>query len=323
MKIFIAVDMEGVSGVENAHDVIPGLAGYPVFRRVMAGDANAVVDGAFRGGATEVVVADGHAMQTNMLPVDVDPRATLKSGGAGLVQFKGLTPDVDGVCLIGFHAKSGTPDGVLSHSFLSSFLDLRLNGRSIGEAEFGAYLLASYGIPVIMVSGDDTTVAQTRRVIGAQAEYVEVKKAHGRMSADHQPLSVTRPLLRAAAERAVAGLLDGTRAIAPLPEPVEMELDLALAPTEAMPDMLERNARFAEPADAPPMSDFEFLRTFEELDSPRAGTIRVTGSVEDVYRAISRLCGHFMMRNMDWMSTEMARRIPYARDLDEWREDAR
>jgi D-amino peptidase len=324
MKIFIAVDMEGISGVESAHDVIPGLGGYSTFRRVMAGDANAVIDGAIRGGATEVVVADGHAMQTNMLPGDVDPRATLKSGGAGLVQFKGLTPDTDAVILVGFHAKSGTPNGILSHSFLSSFLDLRLNGQSIGEAELGTYLLASYGIPVVMLSGDDTTVGQTRPVIGEQAEYVAVKTAHERMRADHQPLSVTRPALREAAQRAVRRLAEGD--IAPVAAPgeqVEMELDLAVAPTDAMPDMLERNARFAEAADARPMNDFEFLRTFEELDSPREGTVRVTGSMEDAYRAISRLCGHFMMRNIDWMSTVMAERIPYSRDLDEWRDDTR
>jgi D-amino peptidase len=319
MKIFIAVDMEGISGVESPHDVIPGLAGYSTFRRTMAGDANAAVEGAFRGGATEVVVADGHAMQTNMLPGDVDSRATLKSGGAGLVQFKGLTPDVDAVFLIGFHAKSGTPDGVLSHSFLSSFLDLRLNGASLGEAEFGTYLLASYGIPVIMLSGDDTVIRQTRPVIGEQAEYVRTKAAHTRMSADHEPLSVTRPALREAAERAVRNLRD-FRTITPLNGPVEMDLRLALEPTESMPDMLERNARFAEPADAPPMNDFAFLRSFEELDSPRDGTIRVVGSIEDVYRAISRLCNHFMMRNMDWMSTDLSARIPYSRDLDAWRE---
>jgi hypothetical protein len=102
-----------------------------------------------------------------------------------------------------------------------------------------------------------------------------------------------------------------------------MEIDLALEPTDAMPDMLERNARFAEPADAPAMSDFDFLRSFEELDSPRDGTIRVSGSMEDVYRAASRLCGHFMMRNIDWMSTEVAQRIPYSRNLDEWREETR
>jgi D-amino peptidase len=318
MKVFVAVDMEGISGVESVHDVIPGLAGYSTFRRVMAGDANAVVAGALDAGATEVVVADGHAMQTNMLPGDVDARATLKSGGARLVQFKGLAPDVDGVMLVGFHSRSGTPNGILSHSFLSSFLDLRLNGRSIGEAELGTYLLASYGVPVVLLSGDDTTVEQVRPVLGEQVEYVTVKQAHDRMRADHDPLSVTRPRLREAAARAVERLRGGAQPIAAPAEPVELELDLALEPTEAMPDMLERNARFAEHHGARPMNDFDFLRSCEELESPRAGTIRVTGSMGDVYGAVSRLCGHLMMRNIDWMSTVVAERIPYSRRLDAW-----
>lgn len=319
MKVFIAADMEGITGVESIHDVTLGLAGYDLFRGVMAADVNAVVDGAFRGGADEVVVADGHALQFNLRPADVDPRATLKSGGADLVQFKGLTDDVDAVLLVGFHAKSGTPDGILSHSFLSSFLDIRLDGRSVGEAEFAAYLLAARGIPVVFLSGDDTTIAQTRPVLGEDVEYVEVKQATGRMSARHLPPDESRRLLAEGAARAVARVAAGVRPIEPLPAGFDMEIDLATEPDDAMPDMLERNARFADAAGAAGMADFDFLRSLEPLDSPRPGTIRVTGDVEHNYRAVSRLCGRFMLRNLDWLLDVVAPRVPYERDLEPWR----
>jgi D-amino peptidase len=321
MKTFIAVDMEGISGVESVHDIAPGLAGYSTFRRVMAGDVNAAVDGAFRGGATEVVVADGHGLQTNLLPGDLDPRATLRSGSAQLVQFKGLTPDVDAAFLIGFHAKSGTPNGVLSHTFLSAFLDLRVNGRSIGEAELGTYFLASLGIPVVLLSGDDTAVAQVRPVLGGHVEYVAVKSARSRTDADHLPLSATHPLLSAAAERAMTAI-QAVEPIQPLPEPIELEIDLALEPTDAMPDMLERNARFSDQPDARPMNDFEFLLSFEELDAPTEGTVRLIGSVAEVYRAVTRFAGYFMARTVDWIEAELAPRTPYTRDLAQWRQGA-
>jgi D-amino peptidase len=322
MKVFIAADMEGITGVESIHDVTLGLAGYQLFRRVMAGDVNAVVDGAFRGGADEVVVADGHALQSNLRPADVDPRATLKSGGAGLVQFKGLTDDVDAVLLVGFHAKSGTPRGILSHSFLSSFHDIRLDGRSVGEAEFAAYLLAARGIPVVFLSGDDTTIAQTRPVLGDAVEYVQVKQARGRMSGDHLPPQECRRKLAEGAARAVARAAEGIAPIEPLPAVFDMEIDLATEADDAMPDMLVRNARFSEAPDAPEMADFDFLRSLEPLDSPRPGTIRVTGDVDHAYRTVSRLCGHFMLRNLDWLLDVVAPRVPYERDLEPWRDAA-
>ncbi|MCW2952926.1 MAG: hypothetical protein JWQ48_2096 [Conexibacter sp.] len=319
MRIYVSVDMEGISGVESVHDIAPGLAGYPTFRRAMAQDANAAIEGAFRGGAGHVLVADGHAMQTNILPADLDPRAQLKSGPAPLVQFKGLTADVDAVLLVGHHAKSGTPDGILSHSFLSSLLDVRLDGRSLGESELAAQLLAARGIPVVLLSGDDATLAQGRATLGEGVEYVEVKRARSRTSADHDPPAEVRERLRDAAERAVRAVAaGGVEPIAAPGDQVELEIDLALAPNDAMPDMLERNQRFADAADAPPLNDFDYLRSLEPFDSTRPGTIRVAGTIDDAYHAISRICAHLMARNIDWMLTEVAPSMPYARDLAPW-----
>lgn len=323
MRIFIAADMEGISGVERVHDVMLGLDGYETFRGVMAGDVNATIEGACRAGASRITVADGHALQTNIRPTDLDTRAELKSGAAELVQLKGLASDVKGAFLVGFHAKSGTVDGVLSHSFLSSFLDIRLNGRSVGEAELAAWVLAARGIPVALLSGDDTTIAQTRPVLGDAVEYVEVKRARSRTSADHPPLADTRRRLRQGAERAVARLRSGLQPIPPIEGEAELEIDLALAPNEGMPDMLGRNARFADRADAGAVSDLEFVRSLEPLDSPRPGTIRLTGDVVDLYAAIGRLAGRLMLRNLDWLLNEVAPRSAYGRDLTPWREPRR
>jgi D-amino peptidase len=318
VKIFISADMEGISGVERVEDVISGLPGYEVFRRVMAGDVNAVVEGAFDGGATEVVVADGHARMTNIRPADLDPRARLKSGmSRDLLQLKGVSREFDAVLYVGYHAMSGTPVGVLSHTYMSSLLDVRVNGVSRGEAEINAYALATLGVPVVFLSGDDVTIAQARAVIG-DVEYVQTKRATGRLSADHRPLEESRRLLTERARNAVAGLT-GTRPEPPLlEEPVTVEIDLAVEPG-AMADMRERNRRFIDDDEDVALSDFELITRYEPgLDVPREGTVAVTGSLVECYRTVARLAMHFADRNLTWLADDVGDQAGYDRDLDSW-----
>jgi D-amino peptidase len=317
VKIFVSADMEGISGVERVEDVIPPLPGYDVFRRVMAGDVNAVIDGAIRAGATEVVVADGHARMTNIRPEDLDPRARLKSGmSRDLLQLKGISPDFDAVLYVGYHAMSGTA-GVLSHTYMSSLLDVRVNGMPRGEAEINAYALATLGVPVIFLSGDDTTIAQARAVIG-DVEYVQTKRATGRLSAEHLPLEESRRLLSEGAHTAVSALT-GTRPELPvLDEPVTVEIDLSTKPG-AMSDMLERNRRFIDSDEDISLSDFELVARYEPgLDVVRDGTVAVTGSLVDCYRTVARLAMHFVDRNLAWLSEDVGDAAGYHRDLDPW-----
>ena len=63
MKIYIFVDIEGISGVSNRKYISmdegrPDLVA--LARKYMAEDTNACIEGCFRGGASEVIVRDGH-----------------------------------------------------------------------------------------------------------------------------------------------------------------------------------------------------------------------------------------------------------------------
>ena len=75
MKILIAADMEGISGVTHWDQVSPGHAEYERFRRVMTAEVNAAVQGAYEGGAQEVSVSDGHSNASNILVEELDRRA--------------------------------------------------------------------------------------------------------------------------------------------------------------------------------------------------------------------------------------------------------
>ena len=77
MKILIAVDMEGITGVTTWDQVTPGHAEYTRFRKLMTQDVNAAIRGACEAGADDIVVADGHSSGTNILLEELDPKAII------------------------------------------------------------------------------------------------------------------------------------------------------------------------------------------------------------------------------------------------------
>ena len=88
MKILIAVDMEGITGVVHWDQVYPDRPEYPRFCKLMTGDVNAAIRGTFAGGATSVIVTDGHNTGRNILIEELDPRATLNSGSPSQVAYR-------------------------------------------------------------------------------------------------------------------------------------------------------------------------------------------------------------------------------------------
>jgi D-amino peptidase len=310
VKVFVSIDMEGVCGVERVHEVTPGRAAYDLFCRVMAGDANAVVDGAIAGGATEVVVTDGHARMTNIDPRHLDPRARLKSGHGRLLQLKGISAEFDAALFVGYHSSTGTA-GVLSHTFVSSFLDVRVDGVSLGEAGVNDRVLRSLGVPLVFLSGDDVAIAEARPALGELA-YVETKRATGRTSAVHPPFAETRARLREAARQAVAG----AKPVRADDREVTIEIDLATGPERSFPpDAPARNARFLDAPESPEVSDFELLVDLHGLESSQRGTVLLVGPVETAYATLGQLAGSLMERNLEWLYRSTAAE-PYTRDVD-------
>ena len=226
MKVFVAVDMEGTTGLERLEEIFRGLPGFDTFRQVMAGDANAVVRGAIEGGATEVVVSDSHGYMCNIHPDDVLPGVQLRRGQLQRTwcQAKGLEGDCDAVIMIGFHAKSGTENGILSHTWITGFRDVRVNGNSVPEPSLNTLLAGDMGVPVIMLSGDDLVAVQASPVLG-DIEYVQLKKSVGFFEGDHLPIDRTRKLLRESAKRAVKSARNRQPVV--LKGPVTIEVDVS------------------------------------------------------------------------------------------------
>src|SRR6185503_4513572 len=180
LKVFISVDMEGLAGVVTNTDVSPTGPDYPHFRAIMAAEANAAVDGAFRAGATEVLVRDGHGSKQNLLPGDVDPRARLLRGQSvgPKNMMEGIDNTFDAVVFVGYHAKAGTPNAILEHTSTGNVVDMSINGVSLPEAGYNAMVAGLFGVPAVFISGDQAVVTQVRELLGA-IQGVAVKEEIG------------------------------------------------------------------------------------------------------------------------------------------------
>lgn len=227
MRIYISADMEGVSGVVHSDQTAPGAREYPRACALMLGEVNAAIDGAFAGGATAVLVNDSHWDMRNLALGDLDPRAELISGSPKpLSMMEGIADGFDGAFFVGYHARAGTALASIDHTYTGQIFRVTVDGREVGELGLNALLAGSYGVPVLLATGDQQLVAEARALLGEGVETVQVKEAISRGAARCLPVAEARRRIQAAARAAVERLAAG-RAPAPLrpasPSSIEVE----------------------------------------------------------------------------------------------------
>ncbi|MDQ3439142.1 MAG: M55 family metallopeptidase [Planctomycetota bacterium] len=219
-RVYISVDLEGISGVNGDDQTSAGQPEYGRARKLMAEDANAAIRGAFEGGATDVLVNDSHGGQRNLLPEDLDQRARLISHSFkrhGMME--GLDDSFDAVIFVGYHAKADAPRGLFAHTGSGVVRDLQINGRSVGEGGMNAALAAYYGVPVVSVSGDDVAIAEVKESV-PNVRGVAVKRAINIRAVESKPLEIARREIREAARDGVAA----AKKMPPQRGPVKVQL---------------------------------------------------------------------------------------------------
>ena len=203
-KVYISVDLEGISGINGDDQTSAGQPEYARGRRLMVEDANAAIRGAFAGGATDVLVNDSHGSQRNLLPEDLDPRARLISHSFKRYgMMEGLDETFDSVLFIGYHARASAPRGLFAHTGSGVVRDLQVNGVAVGEGGMNAALAAWYGVAVALVTGDDTAVDEVKAIVPS-VKGVVVKRAINTRAVELLPLAEARRLIEAGAKEAVA-----------------------------------------------------------------------------------------------------------------------
>ncbi len=203
-RIFIVTDMEGVGGVNNADEqLLPGQRRFEESKRLLLGELNAAVEGALAAGASEVVIWDGHDGSRSLSIDEIHPRARLIQGKPTPPNYYLSEKAYDGVMFIGQHPMANAEGGVLAHSQSFSVQQLTLNGRPVGEIGQTAAIAGYFGIPVIMLSGDQAACEEVR-AIQPKAEVVAVKRRVGRGSTLSLSHAEAKRQIEAAARRAVA-----------------------------------------------------------------------------------------------------------------------
>jgi D-amino peptidase len=232
MRVYISVDMEGIAGISHDRPTSRGADGYAAAVALMVGEANAAIEGAWAGGATDVVVNDSHGGMDNLVPADLDPRAVVVQGQKAWSMVQGAGPDAgligDGpfavALFVGYHARAGHPSGVIAHTYSSAPTLTTLDGRPCGETAINAAVLGAWGVPVGLVAGDDRLAEEVAEWLPT-AERVIVKRAVGWRAAASVHPSVARDLVRSGAERAVGRAVTGELEPLRLGAPVRLEVE--------------------------------------------------------------------------------------------------
>lgn len=231
-RVFISIDMEGISGIVDWSQVGREPHEYEVGRRLMVGDLNAAVEGALKAGAEEIVVSDAHGRMRNLQPEEVHEAAQLVRGSPKpLSMMEGIGEDFDAALYVGYHAMNGAKNGILCHTISSRTVDaIYINGLEVGEFGLNSALAGWYGVPSVFISGDAAVAEEARRMV-PEIRTAVVKWGVGRYAARCLHPRKARALI----EKTVEEALTRFREVKPIrvAEPVEFRLRLV---TSSMAD---------------------------------------------------------------------------------------
>ncbi|WP_371640110.1 M55 family metallopeptidase [Streptomyces virginiae] len=276
MKILISADMEGATGVTWPADVLPGTPQWERCRAMFTSDVNAAVLGFYDGGADQVLINEAHWTMRNLLLEKLDARAEMITGRhKTLSMVEGVQHgDVDGIAFVGYHTGAGS-EGVLAHTYLAnSITGVWVNGTRASEGLLNAHVVAEYGVPVVLVTGDDLTCVDAAGY-APTAVTVAVKDHVSRYAAVCRTPARTAADIRAAAKEAAA-LAVRHEPVRGGPFTVELEFDAAhLAMSATVVPGVERSGERKVAYSSETM--YEGIRAF------KAVTMVVSAAVEEQY----------------------------------------
>jgi D-amino peptidase len=283
VKVLISADMEGTCGVVSWVQVMPPEVGsnpssqteYDRARLRMTREVNAAIEGALEAGAEEVIVNDSHDGMRNLIPEELHPSIRFISGSDkefGMMQ--GVQLDgIGAVFYTGYHAKAGTPNAPLAHTWTGWINDVRLNGLSTGEFGINAAVAGHFGVPVTLVTGDVRAVEQTQKLLGEQVVGVSVKEGLSTFSALHVHPTTAQEMIRKGAKRAVENAPSAQPWVLPHGCSVEIEFEHQTRADHAcyVPGVTRGGERFVcyQPADG-----VDFIRTFRAI--VKAGSVQMS-----------------------------------------------
>ena len=205
LKVYISADLEGIAGVVTGDQLGPSGFEYGRAREFMTGEVLAAIAAAREAGATEIVVSDSHgngeSLLIDQLPDDV---RIIRSWPRPLMMMEGIDSTFSAAILIGYHSGTTNPAGVRAHTISSANLaGVSLNGVTVPEAGLSAAIAGRFGVPIVLISGDDVAVDEARRLLG-DVEGAVVKRAISFHSASTMTPKEAQQLIRERVKAALA-----------------------------------------------------------------------------------------------------------------------
>ena len=208
MKLYISADMEGTAAVCSWQQCDPdNLTEYPYYRHLMSLEVRAAIDGARSSGVTDVLVNDSHSSMRNILWNELPQDVRMIYGNRKPFSMaQGVTREFAAAFFTGYHGRAGQANAALEHTYTSSTLyNVRLNGIECSEATLNAAFLGEFGVPVVLITGDqgivDLTKSQMPWITG-----VAVKQAIGKFGVDSISPEAARAAIRDGAADAIRNL---------------------------------------------------------------------------------------------------------------------
>lgn len=209
MKIFIALDMEGITGVVHGDQLMADGRGYAAAQRLLMNDLHAAIEGITRVYPdAHIRVGDGHATMRNVILDELPSNVDVMIGSARpenkpLCQLEGLDASFSMMIQVGYHSKAGTPGGLLAHTYIGSLVkSWSLNGREVGEITMNAALAQGFGVPMCFVSGNSDLLDEVR-ALDPVPEFVATKSVLGPTAAICVPPSLTKKRIADGVETAL------------------------------------------------------------------------------------------------------------------------
>lgn len=205
MKVFISVDIEGITGLVSWSQCGGNNSTHYDFqwaRKRMTADTNAAIRGALAAGATEIVLRDSHGNSKSLLIDELESGVRMVSGhGAGVDGMMiGLDETFDAAMLVGYHAMAGTQAAVMEHTISGRVHRMRINGMPAGEIALSTGTAGAYDVPIVCVTSDRAGCAEAAQLISG-VSVASVKDGIGRYSALLLHPDESLPAIESAAEK--------------------------------------------------------------------------------------------------------------------------
>lgn len=181
MKVYISVDIEGITGVTSWNETHLGDIEHKWAAEQMTKETIAACEGAIEMGATEIIVKDAHASGRNIdiskLPREVSVIRGWTYGPESMMA--GIDETYDAAIFIGYHSAAGQNGNPLAHTMDSEKgVYMKINDELASEFTINTFIASNYGVPVVFLSGDQM-LCESSKVLVPSIETVSVKKGEG------------------------------------------------------------------------------------------------------------------------------------------------